>query len=134
MDECFPQRKKKKRVRDKDIPYMTTTLWKNAIRTKRKAFKSYLNDRKQKNWEDKQKNRNEAVRQRRIARWQYWKKAGALLKKETNDLRENPRNFFPDLQTSESRKKFHEIVNFCLVLLSDTKKYKNIITEIKFSV
>lgn len=106
---------------------MTTTLWKNAIRTKRKAFKSYLNDRKQKNWEDKQKNRNEAVRQRRIARWQYWKK-------ETNDLRENPRNFFPDLHTSESRKKFHEIVNFCLVLLSDTKKYKNIITEIKFSV
>lgn len=92
MDECFPQRKKRKRVRDKDIPYMTTTLWKNAIRTKRKAFKSYLNDRKQKNWEDKQKNRNETVRQRRIARRQYWKK-------ETDDLRENPRNFFPDLQT-----------------------------------
>ena len=39
VDKCFPQRKKKKRVRDKDIPYMTTTLSKNAIRTKRKAFK-----------------------------------------------------------------------------------------------
>ena len=90
MDECFPQRKKKNRVRDKDIPYMTTTLSKNAIRTKRKAFKSYLNDRKQKNWEGKQKNRNEAVRQRRIARRQYWKK-------ETDDLRENPRNFFSRL-------------------------------------
>ena len=54
VDECFPQKKKKKkkkkkkRVRNKDIPYMTTTLWKNAIRTKRKAFKSYVNDRKQK--------------------------------------------------------------------------------------
>ena len=71
---------------------MTTALWKNAFRTKRKAFKRYPSDRKQKNWEDKQKNRNEAVRQRRIARRQYWKK-------ETDDLRENPRNFFPDLQT-----------------------------------
>ena len=66
---------------------MTTTLSKNAIRTKRKAFKSYLNDRKQKNWEDKQKNRNEAVRQRRIAIRQNWKK-------QTDYLRENPRNFF----------------------------------------
>lgn len=66
---------------------MTTALCKNAIRARRKAFKRYLSDRKQKNWEDKQKNRNEAVRQRRIARRQYWKK-------ETDDLRENPRNFF----------------------------------------
>ena len=31
-------------------------------------------------------------------------------------------------------KTFHEIVNFCLVLLSETKKHKNIITEIKFLV
>ena len=37
-------------------------------------------------------------------------------------------------QTVNPQKKFHEIVNFCLVLLSETKKYKNIITEIKFSV
>ena len=65
---------------------MTTALCKNAIRARRKAFKRYLSDRKQKKWEDKQKNRNEAVRQRRIARRQYWKK-------ETDDLRENPRNF-----------------------------------------
>lgn len=46
VDECFPQRKKKKRVRDKDIPYMTTTLSKNAIRTKRKAFKKMIENKK----------------------------------------------------------------------------------------
>ena len=61
---CFPL--KKKRVRDKDIPYMTTA-WKNAIRAKGKAFTKYQNDRTQQNWEEKQKCRNEAVRQRRIA-------------------------------------------------------------------
>ena len=47
----------------------------------------YLNDRTQQNWEDIQKNRNEAVRQRRIAIRQNWKK-------QTDYLRENPRNFF----------------------------------------
>ena len=52
MDECFPQ--KKKRVRDKDIPYMTTA-WKNAIRAKRRAFNKYLNERTQQNWEEKVK-------------------------------------------------------------------------------
>ena len=64
VDQCFPL--KKKRVRDKDIPYMTTA-WKNAIRAKGKAFTKYQNDRTQQNWEEKQKCRNEAVRQRRIA-------------------------------------------------------------------
>ena len=77
MDECFPQ--KKKRVRDKDIPYMTTA-WKNAIRAKRRAFKKYLNERTQQNWEEKVKCRNEATRQRRIAVRQYWKKKTSDLK------------------------------------------------------
>ena len=46
----------------------------------------YLIDRTQQNWEDIQKNRNEAVWQRRIAIRQNWKK-------QTDYLRENPRNF-----------------------------------------
>lgn len=83
VNACFPQ--KKKRVQDKDIPYMTTA-WKNAIRAKRRAFKMYLNERTQQNWEEKVKCRNEAVRQRRIAIRQY-------RNKKTSDLKENPRNF-----------------------------------------
>ena len=84
VDECVPQ--KKKRVRHKDIPYMTAA-WKNAIRAKRRAFNKYLNERTQQNRQEKVKYRNEAVRQRRIAVRQYWKK-------KTSDLKENPRNFF----------------------------------------
>ena len=63
-----------------------TTTWKNAIRAKRRAFKKYLYERNQQNWEEKVKCCNEAVRQRRIAVWQYWKK-------KTSDLKENSRNF-----------------------------------------
>ena len=45
--EGFPQ--KKKRVRDKDTPYMNTA-WKNAIREKRRAFKKYLNESEMWQW------------------------------------------------------------------------------------
>lgn len=84
VNACFPQ--KKKQVRNKDTPYLTTA-WKNAIRAKRKAFKKYLNERTQQNWEEKVKCRDEAVRQRRIAVRQYWNK-------KTSDLKENPKHFF----------------------------------------
>ena len=57
------------------------------IRAKRRAFKKYLNERTQQNWEEKVKCRNEATRQRRIAVRQYWKK-------KTSDLKENPGTFF----------------------------------------
>ena len=87
VDECFPQ--KKKRVGDKDTPYMTTA-WKHTIRAKRRAFKKYLNERAQQNWEEKVKCRNEAVRQRSLVVRQYWKK-------KTSDLKENPINFFSKL-------------------------------------
>jgi len=64
-----------------------TAAWKNAIRAKRRAFNKYLNGRTQQNWQEKVKYRNKAVRQRRIALRQYWKK-------KTSDLKENPRVFF----------------------------------------
>lgn len=76
VDEGFPQ--KKKRVRDKDTPYMNTA-WKNAIREKRRAFKKYLNESEMWQWAG-------AVRQRRIALRQYWKR-------KPSDPKENPRNF-----------------------------------------
>ena len=46
-----------------------------------------IENKTKKKWEDKQKNRNEAVRQRRIARRQYWKK-------ETDELLEKTREIF----------------------------------------
>ena len=88
VDECFPQ--KKKRVRDNNTPYMTTA-WKHAIRAKRRAFKKYLNERAQQNWEEKVKCRNEAVRQRSLVVRQYWKK-------NTSELKENPRIFFETIK------------------------------------
>ena len=49
-------------------------------------LRKHLNESKRQNWEEKVKSRNEAVRQRRIAVRQHWKK-------KTSDLKENPRNF-----------------------------------------
>ena len=64
VDDQLPL--KKMRVRDKDVPYMTTG-WKQAIRAKRRATIKYKNHSTQENWENKKKCRNEAPRQRRLA-------------------------------------------------------------------
>ena len=85
VDECFPL--KKMRVRYEDVPYMTTS-WKNAIRAKRRAAAKYYKDKSAHNWEVKQRCRNEATRQRRIAIKQYWKK------KANNKLTTNSKEFF----------------------------------------
>ena len=63
---------KKMRVRDKDVPYMTTG-WKQAIRAKRRATVKYKNHPTQENWENKKKCRNEATRQRRLAIKEHWR-------------------------------------------------------------
>ena len=84
VDEHTPM--KRMRVRERDVPYMTTE-WKNAIRAKRKATAKYLKNRTQENWDNKQRCRNEATRQRRKAIKNYWKgKADAL--------HADPRKFF----------------------------------------
>ena len=84
VDECFPL--KKMRVRSVDVPYMTTS-WKSAIRAKRRATSNYYKDKSAHNWEVKQRCRNEATRQRRIAIKQYWKK-------KAEDLKRNSKQFF----------------------------------------
>ena len=48
LDEVAPV--KSMRVRDKDVPYMTSK-WKSAIRAKRKATSKYLKNKTQENWE-----------------------------------------------------------------------------------
>lgn len=74
---------KRMRVRDKDIPCMTEQ-WKSAIRAKRKATAKYLKNKTVENWEHKQKCRNEATKQRRLAFKEYWRK-------KLEDLKTKPR-------------------------------------------
>ena len=76
LDEVAPV--KSIRVRDKDVPYMTSK-WKSAIRAiraKRKATSKYLKNKTQENWERRRKARNEATKQRRIAIKELEKKGG----------------------------------------------------------
>lgn len=84
VDDQLPL--KKMRVRDKDVPYMTTG-WKQAIHAKRRATMKYKNHPTQENWENKKKCRNEATRQRRLAIKEHWRK-------KADDLKKNPRDFF----------------------------------------
>ena len=55
---------KSKRVREKDIPYMTQE-WKKALREKRKYAIKFAKDRTAENFELKRKYRNIAIRERR---------------------------------------------------------------------
>ena len=74
------------RVRDKDVPFMTSE-WKRAIRAKRRATAKFLKNKTQENWELMRKARNEVTKQRRIAIREYWKK-------EAQDLKTSPIDFF----------------------------------------
>jgi hypothetical protein len=76
-NECCPIKKMRVRARE----------WKNAIRAKRRASVRYYRDKTAENWELKQKCRNEATRQRRIAIREFWKS-------KADDLKVNPKIFF----------------------------------------
>lgn len=76
---------KKMRVRDKDVPYMTSE-WKCAIRSKRKFNAKYLIIKTPATWKLRHNTRNDATKQRRIAIKNYWKTKAA-------DLKSNPRDF-----------------------------------------
>ena len=84
VDEHAPV--KTMRVRDHDVPCMTTK-WKNAIRAKRKAEAKYRQNKTAANCEHKRICRNEAKKQRRLAIKEYWKT-------KSEDLKRNPRDFF----------------------------------------
>ena len=78
---------KKMRVRDKDVPYMTSE-WKSASNSsRRKANAKYLKNKTPVTWELMRKTRNETTKQRRIAIKNYWETKAA-------DLKSNPRDFF----------------------------------------
>ncbi|PFX24171.1 hypothetical protein AWC38_SpisGene11235 [Stylophora pistillata] len=77
---------KRKRVREKDVPYMTPT-WKKAIRNKRKHAILFAKNRTPENMELKRKYRNIATRERRKAIMEYW-----FAKSE--ELKSKPREFY----------------------------------------
>jgi len=77
---------KRMRVRDKDVPFLTSE-WKKAIRAKRKATARYLKNKTPENWELRRRSRNEATKQRRTAIKEYWRK-------KAEDLKNNPMVFF----------------------------------------
>jgi len=77
---------KKMRVRETDVPYMTTE-WKAAIRKKRRYAKIFLNNPTQENRELKNKWRNTATKLRRKAIKEYWKT-------KTEEIKTNPKEFY----------------------------------------
>ena len=84
MDEHIPQ--KRMRVRETDVPYMTTE-WKQAIRNKRKYAQIYAKSRTPENWENKRKWRNIATKERRKAIKDFWRE-------KTKEIAIKPRQFF----------------------------------------
>ena len=76
---------KKMRVRDKDVPDMTSE-WKCAIRAKRKFHAKYLIIKTPANWQLRHNTRNDATKQRRIAIKNYWKTKAADLKSDPIDF------------------------------------------------
>lgn len=81
---------KRKRVRNKDVPFMNYE-WKKAIREKRKCAKKYAkNKTKELNWEEKRKWRNLATKERRKAIKKYWSE-------KSDELNKNPRQFYKKL-------------------------------------
>ena len=77
---------KTKRVREKDLPYMTME-WKKAIRNKRKYAVQFAKNRTQENFELKKKYRNIASKERRKAISAYWHK-------KSEELHSNPSAFY----------------------------------------
>ena len=69
VNEHAPVRRK--RVREKELPYMTST-WKKAIRNKRKYAIQFAKNRTPENMELKRTYRNIATRERRKAIMEYW--------------------------------------------------------------
>lgn len=77
---------KRKHVREKDVPYMTSTR-KKAIRNKRKYAILFAKNRTPENMELKRKYRNIATRELRKAIMEYW-----FAKSE--ELKSKPREFY----------------------------------------
>ena len=89
------------RVRDADVPYMTTE-WKAAIKRRRKALRRFHKTKILEDWELHRKLRNEATRLRRKAIKDYWNV-------KSEDIRNKPhklyRAFMPFLGSKKKKSK-----------------------------
>ena len=123
LDEVAPI--KSMRVRDKDVPYMTSE-WKSAIRAKRKTTSKYLQNKTQENWELRREARNKATKQRRIAIKDYWKK-------KAEDLQTNPRDFFntfkPFLSTKDCSRNTEFQLNVNGTVVKDQKQVAEVLVD-----
>ena len=99
LDEHAPRCKM--RVRERDVPYMTTA-WKRAIRTKRRAAQNYEKCKTTENLELKRKLRNEATKQRRKAIKDYWLKKSEALKANPKDFYKTFMPFLGQYKTAGS--------------------------------
>ena len=77
---------KRKRVRERDIPYMNLE-WKKAIRMTSKYAQIYSKHRTPENWDMKRKWRNIATRERRKEIKAYWRKL-------SDNRKQNRKEFF----------------------------------------
>ena len=84
VDEHMPW--KRMRVRDGDVPYMTTE-WKEAIRRRRKALRRFHKTKALEDWELHRKLRKKATRLRRKAIKHYWNA-------KSEDIRNKPHKFY----------------------------------------
>ena len=123
LDELAPV--KSMRVRDNDVPYMTSE-WKSAIRAKRKATSKYLKNKTQENWELRRKARNEATKQRRNAIKDYWRK-------KVEDLKTKPRDFFktfkPFLSTKDCSRNAEIQLNVNGNIVKDQKHVAEVLVD-----
>ena len=123
LDEVAPV--KEMRVRDKDVPYMTSD-WKSEIRAKRKATARDLKNKTQENWELRRRTRNAATKQRRIAIKEFWRK-------KTEDLKNNPKCFYktfkPFLSTKDSTKGEEIHLNVNGSVIKDQKQVAEVLVE-----
>ncbi|KAL9964953.1 hypothetical protein ACROYT_G028670 [Oculina patagonica] len=100
LDKHMP--KKKMRVRQKDVPYMTEK-WKMAIRNKRKYAQMFAQNRSLENWELKRKWRNLATKERRRAIKAYWAQKSEELRKKPRDFYKTFKPFLSDKTKEETK-------------------------------
>ena len=112
---------KKKRVREKDIPYMTDA-WKKAIRNKRKYAILFAKDRTPENFELKRRFRNIATKERRKAIKAYWQKT-------SDELKSKPRNFYKTFRPFLSDKS-KDGTNICLKIDEKVEQDQLIVAEV----
>ena len=113
--------KKKMRVRENDVPYMTAD-WKKAIKQKRKYAQIYARERTPKNWEQKRKWRNLATKETRRAIKTYWAK-------HSEELKRKPRDFYKTFKPFLSKKSCKDDVTISIKINERMESNPEVVAE-----